>query len=382
MMERFLVPMRRQEWLPPSQVQKKTVFGDPDVRKLWIIKAVLSDGFVKWRGTFEDREDADAFLWAIATGTLDQEPVLWRLPVPMYMPDYGEGALFLYAATITITSGTSQAVPGDWDSSANTVEGIGGGGSGSCGCKQNANRGTGGSGAEYRKIANFTPGGGTFSYVIGAGGAAVARTTAGVTAGNDGADTTFNTTSLIAKRGLAGTILNASTPTAPAGGTGGTGAAGNANGGAGGATGGFNDLTTGAGGAGGPNGAGNAGATGAANNTASNGGSGDAGSGGVAGTGALSASAATATGVAGGNGTEFGGSPNGSGGGGGGAMNTNAGAAVGGDGGSYGAGGGGSNTKGIGANSTSGAGLQGIIYITYTPLATTGGGRNLAMMGM
>jgi len=373
---RLLLPMPRREWMAPSQAERKTVFGHAPVERRWHVSARLHDGHVRWRGTFRDREDADAFLWAAISGTLDHEPALWRLPVPAYCPDYGEAATFLFAATITITSGTSQSRPSDWNNSANTIEAIGGGGSGSCGAKKNGNRGSGGSGAEYRKLTNYSAGG-TFNYTIGAGGTAVSRSTAGVTAGNDGGDTILDTTALIAKKGLGGTILNGSNPTAPAGGTGGTGGSG-FDGGAGGSIG-HNDSNTGGGGAGGPGGAGGAGAATTNNNQATNGGQGGNGSGGSAGTGQVLGTASTATGTAGGNGTDM--TSLGSGGGGGAANNTSSGASQGGNGGSYGGGGGGANTKNAGGNSTSGAGIQGVILMTYTPAVAVFAG-NLPMLGM
>ncbi len=350
--------------MSPSVSERRDAFGRAPIERRWHVWASVA-GLVKWRGAFEDREDADAFLWAAISGSLDWQPDLWRLPVPQYFPDYGEGAQFMFAASITITSSGSQARPSDWNDADNTVEGIGGGGSGACGCKQNSNRATGGSGAEYRKLTNYSAPG-TFNYTIGTGGTAVPRTTLGITAGNDGGDTILDTTALIAKKGLGGTVLNGSAPTPPAGGTGGTGGTGN-DGGGGGSTGSANDCCSGGGGSGGGTGAGNAGATNGSNNTATDGGSGDAGSGGTAGTGSAVNSAGAVTGGNGGNGAELGGSPNGSGGGGGAGMNLGTGTATGGDGGTYGAAGGSSNTKSSGGNSTSGAGQPGIIYMLYTP---------------
>lgn len=354
--------------MPPSLHQPKNRFGHAAVEKRWHVKVRLADGHIRWHGVFEDRDDFDAFLWAIATGSLDQQPDLWRLPIPQYFPDYGEGGLFMFAATIIVTASGSQSVPGDWNNAANTIEGIGGGGSGGAGCKNNGKRATGGSGAEYRKLTNYAAGG-TFTYTIGAGGAAVALTTDTISNGNDGGDTILDTTALIAKKGLAGTAAAGSNPTPPAGGTGGTGGTGN-NGGGGGSTGTANDCASGGGGAGGTTAAGSAGVTNGSNNTATNGGAGGTASGGAAGTGTVLNSASTATGGNGGDGSAFD-ATHGAGGGGGAALNTGTGAAVGGNGGNYGAGGGGSDTKATGGNSTSGAGAGGILFFTYTP--TSGG---------
>ncbi len=365
------MPLSKHEWMPPSLTQPKNVFGHAPVERWWTLKAVLADGFTRWRGVFRDRDDADAFLWAIAGGTLNQEPSLWRLPIPHYCPDFGEGTRFLFAATILITATGSQARPGDWNNSANTVEGLAGAGSGACGFGQSANRGTGGSGAEYRQLTNYAAPG-TLNYTIGAGGTAVFRNTAGISGGVDGADTILDTTALIAKKGLAGTILNAAAPTPPAGGTGGSGGSGN-NGGAGGSTAANNDIATGGGGAGGPNGAGVAGTAAVANNSGTAGGNGDNGSGGAGGAGQSSNTNAQTFGGTGGVGTEFADAATGAGGGGGGNCNPNSGASVqpmGGPGGNYGAAGGAANSKNAGnVSATSGAGIQGVIVIVYTPLA-------------
>jgi hypothetical protein len=232
-------------------------------------------------------------------------------------PDF----LFL-STTIFVVSGTSQTSPADWDNANNTVEGIGGGGGGASGLGSSNNRAAGGGGGEYRKIANFsvaTPGTTNFTYVIGAGGIAVTRTTAGTTAGNNGAQTTFNTSSLIADNGNGGGVAVSSTAAGGVGGSGGTGAADNADGGKGG------DASS----AGGAGGGGAGGATGAGN-PGVDGGPTDGGSG--------TSSTVTITGGTGGN---------------------------------YGGGGGASaSTSSTSVTSTSGAGAQGIIVITYTPVST------------
>lgn len=257
--------------------------------------------------------------------------------------------------TIFIISGTSQTSPADWNNSNNTVEGIGGGGSGGAG-RGTAGRESGGGGAEYRKIANFsvaTPGTTAFNYVIGAGGAAIVQSVNGNTAGNAGTDTTFNTSSLIAKAGSAGAgVGTGAACNGGAGGTGGTGASANADGGRGG------NVTvdagaSGAGGAGGVIGAGSNGVDSAG--TATAGGSGDADFGGPGG---------AATGANGGNGSEWD-ATHGSGGGGGGASAGGAVAATGGTGGNYGGGGGAARTNT--GTATSGAGKQGIIVLSYVP---------------
>lgn len=268
---------------------------------------------------------------------------------------------FIYLSTVIfVVSGTTQTSPADWVNAANTVEGLGGGGSGSGTWTDNvsADKAYGAGGGEYRKIANFsvaTPGTTAFNYVIGAGGSpgGVGSDVSGAQNGTDGTQTTFNTTSLVAKPGLKGG------PAAGAGGTGGTGAAGNANGGAGGGVG-HRGSASGAGGAGGPAGVGGAGTASSATNQGTAGGTGNNGSGGPGGAGNSSGN-----GTAGSAGTNWD-ATHGSGGGGGGGRNSS-GSANGGAGGLYGAGGGGALDTASGA--TGGVGKQGLLILTYTPVA-------------
>lgn len=301
---------------------------------------------------------------------------------------------------IVLTTGTTWTVPSDWNSSNNKIEVIGGGGSGGVSIQISNRTGTGGGGGGYAKATNvsLTPGA-SVTYAIGSGGAAVSRTaSAGNTNGNTGGDTYFcNSTSncasisgtavmVGAKGGSAGAGANSGAPSGGAGGAassakggvgGGTsnpGAPYAYSGGAGGSSGsGFAAQGVGGGGAAGANGNGNAGTSLGAVDAASAGGSGDAGSGGA--------------GAAGGNG--FGGSSDiggnkyvpgvsFSGGGGGGArvQDTNH-TGAGGAGGLYGGGGGGasggSHGGSICASCTiaSGAGAQGIIFISYTTTSDT-----------
>ena len=279
---------------------------------------------------------------------------------------------------IFLTSGSSWTVPSDWNSSNNTIHAIGGGGGGAE--RTSSQHTAGGGGGEYRYITNFsaTPGA-SVSYSIGAAGQSGQPATAG---GN----TTFNTSSLIARGGGGGDI---STP--GAGGSGGTGTGGN-NGGSGGVTT-ANNAGSGGGGAGGPNGVGATGGTtgataGAGGGGANGGATGGAGSGTIGGVGgnnrlgvgggAIATAGASGggggggsrkTGLIGGNGstdaiwTATAGGTAGPGSGGGGGRDQGAG-----NGGSYGGGGG-----GAGSNGTSiGNGAQGIIVIVYTPITTPG----------
>lgn len=384
---RFMMPMRRREWMPPSLFVPKDEFGNDTTRTVYRVRARLHDGHIVWRGMFYDREDFDAFLWAIATGSLRYERELWRLPTPQWSPDIGEELTFDFATVtfLTTTGGATYTSPSDWNNSDNFIEGIGGAGSGGAACGNNSNsHSTGGGGGEYRKIANFTfatPGTTTASYTVGTGGTTVtANGSATVNAsanGNAGADTTWNTTSLVAKAGGAGEASTTSSASlnGGAGGTGGTGAADSGAGGAGGANA-NNGSATGGGGAGGAAGAGNAGVASTTQNQVTNGGSGDAGSGGAAGTG-------SSTGGPGGDGTEWQVSPAYGSGGGGGGGNNATGTRSGGSGGNYGGAGGGCSVYAVTANrnATSGAGRRGLIVVTYTPVTALISG-NLAMMGM
>lgn len=282
------------------------------------------------------------------------------------------------------TTGSSQSwsVPSDWNSSSNTVEGIGCGGSGF-----HSGGGAGGGGAGAYAIAHnvsLTPSG-TATYNIG-------------TAGNN-VDTMFVSTSiLVAKAGTTATSATggaggaaascipttgafsggsgATDPNSQCGGGGG-GAAGpggagkgggsTSSGGAGGGGGGANGGTSSAGSAGssstGGNGGNGSGGSGHGNGSTTTGGAATAatggGGGGGGGGGSPSTGGAGATGVASWTQT-VGGQTAGAGGGGGGSGNGGAGS-LGGVGGLYGGGGGG----GIGSSNAVGA--QGIIVATYTP---------------
>lgn len=334
---RVLPPVADREWRTPSQAQPKDAAGNEN-RTRFRLTARLHDGHVAWRGWFDDRDDADAFLWALAAGTLHIERELWRLPAPWWHPDLGEGLAYNFATVSFLTSptGSNQTynVPSDWNSSNNTVEVIGAGGGGA---KSNTSGGAagGGGGGAYSKQTNIslTPGG-TATYRIGSGGAV--QTSSG-TAGNAGGDTWFN-----------GATLGASSVGAKGGGGGpGTSNGGAASSGVGsvkysGGGGGARSLSgsgggTGGGGAAGLNGNGNTAGAGETDP----GGSGDAGFGGAGG---------NYNSTVGGNGTEW--TTHGSGGGGG-AFRA---------GGNYGGGGGGASSGG-----TSGAGRAGLIVITYTP---------------
>lgn len=342
----ILLPQHSREWRTPSQAQAKDCFGNENATR-FRIRAKLNDGHIVWTGWFDDRDDADAFLYAVALGNLHQERSLWDLPSPSWRPGMGEQLSYEFATLVFLTSptGSNQTYTSlsDWNNSNNTVETLAGGGSGAPG-NGGYGSGAGGGGGGYSKISNFsfaTPGTTTATYQIG-----------GVT-GNSW----FNGATLGASSvgSIGGTTATSNTANGVGSTTSAVGTTKYAGGNGGGFTSGSNFGGGGGGGAAGPSGAGNVGAqepnggtTGAA------GGSADAGSGGAGGT-----PAAGAIGGVGGNGTEWD-SSHGSGGGGAGGGSTSF---AGGAGGNYGgAGGGGGFSAGA-----AGLGIQGIIVLTYTP---------------
>src|SRR3954452_20877814 len=93
---RFLLPVAACEWRTPSRALPKDQFGNEN-RTRFRLRARLDNGRVGWCGWFDDRSDADAFLWAIATDTLRYERELWRLPSPWW--DAGIGPDVAYDFT-------------------------------------------------------------------------------------------------------------------------------------------------------------------------------------------------------------------------------------------------------------------------------------------
>ena len=269
------------------------------------------------------------------------------------------------AKTIFLTTtGSLQtyAVPSEWNNSGNTVICIGGGAGGGYG---GGDYGAGGAGGSYASSSNvsLTPGG-SASYRVGTGGAAVTS----ASAGNPGGDTWFNGTTLAASSvgGQGGAAASSTTggvgSTANSIGTvkkaGGNGGSRSGNGGGGG------------GGAGGANGAGGAGGLGQTNGGGGGGGSGGGGSGTVGGAGSAAGSNvggaggnnAAGTGTPGAGGIQTSGSAGSLGAGGGGQGNS---------GGTTGGAGGAGNdyTATVGGTAGPGAGAQGLIVLQYTPAA-------------
>lgn len=333
---KFLIPLRRAEWCVPSQAQRKTRFGHED-RYTFRIRGRLRDGAVKWQGLFEDREDADAFLFALVTGSLRYERELWELPTPHWRPEFIPlDLVYDFATTVlfTNTATTSWTVPGDYSNvAANKAYCIGGGGNGTNG----NNGGMGGGGGGYAEQTNI-------SLTVGA--------SITIQVGGVATDTWFNGANLAASS---------------CGAQGGTNAPFNNNGAGGGATSvgslknaggnGGNSTSTGSGGgggAGGPNGTGGTAAS-ASGTQGTNGGAGDNAMGGAGGSGG----SANTNGGNGSPGTEIV-SNIGSGGGGGGAGVGPTGSPDGGNAGNYGAAGG-----GYWSNGGQHQGAQGVIAFTY-----------------
>lgn len=338
---RFLIPVAEHEWRSPSQAQWKDQCGNPGVQTRFRARAKTHDGVIVWVGWFDDRADFDAFLWAIACGSLQYERPLWRLPTPMF-PGLDLGLVYDFATVTFLTATTSSTYtkPVDWNNSSNNIQGIGAGGAGA-GSSGSANSGAGGAFARQNNVTlSSNP-----SYRCGA----AAGTTGSGTAPT--ANTFFlDGSTLVAAGGQSASAGVSGGSTANSVGTtkykGGDGNLGGV-------------IGAGAGGAAGPNGAGGNGQDG----NDGTGGAGDAGYGGSGGSGSGAGS-----GDPGGAGSEFD-ATHGSGGGGGG------GTTGGGAGGNYGAGGGGKTSSGSG-----GIGKQGLLVVTYEP--RRGAAFNMPMLGM
>lgn len=369
---RLLLPVPVSEWREPSQ--RSSFLG-----MRFRLTARLHDGHIAWRGWFDDRGDADAFLYALASGSLGVERALWRLPTPHWHPDLNEGVVYEFTSTAYLTTGaTNITAPSDWNSSNNFIHCIASGGSGAGGTNGGAGGGNGGGGGAWSRVDNLsmTPGSTTLYMSIGAGKTGGAQGTGG-TAGDDtwvnkSANSAPGSTSdgALAKGGGAGTVGSGSQPAGGAAASGvgsskqsggsGSNIASSANAGGGG------------GGAGGPNGAGANGS----NASGANGGAGGTGDGGGVAGGAASTSGNA--GNAGSAGTSIDGAK-GPGGGGGGGPNTTG--NVGGAGGNYGGAGGGGGRTGGGTGFAGGNSAQGLVVLIWTP-ATLGLRLNFPMLGM
>lgn len=319
----------QREWREPSLSMPRDFLGNPEWWTRFTVSAATQDGKVFWKGTFESRDDADAFLFAAVKHTLRVERALHDLPRPMWSPGFYPDDLIVwqYATINYFTSGTSTTIPSDWNNSINTITAIGGAGSAGSSTFDGKNwtSANGGGGGACSRISNQ-------SYT-----ASATRTRQIGAADQD----TFlkaddnSTNAILAKGGTA-----------------------YSGGGSGGAAGSGVGTTKFSGGnTGSSSGAQGGGGGGAASYTA-NGNSGSGTGGGNSGSGAGGGS----TGGIGGNGTELG-SSNGAGAGGGGGDG-----AGGGNGGNYGGSGGGA---GAGAGAAGGTSRGGILAMEYTPAAAS-----------
>lgn len=306
---------------------------------------------------------------------------------------------------LTATGAGAWTVPSDWNAANNKVECYGGAGAGTHWIGSAC--GAGGGGGAYAKRANLplTPGA-TVNFVVGVGGV----DSAGAAVSGDGGDTWFNATSMPAPGttgvvgakggggiatgpqptgGIGGLAASSCGDVVHSGGDGGGVAATNGAGGGGGGCagpngpggpGGFNGTSLSGGGGGGGSGGGGSGSgghAGAAGGASTGGGGGNNSAGSGSGAGGVSG----ADGTAGTNGGGGGGSGAGSRQGGAGGAGTDCTDTVGGTAGPGGGSGGSSGTSGLGASgglyggggggagSIGGSGAQGLIVITYTPVA-------------
>ncbi len=193
---KLLLPMKRGEWRTPSHAQSKDRAGNENQTR-FRLTGRLDDGCIAWRGWFDDREDADAFLFAVLTGSIMVDLELWRLPAPNWHPDFGEHLIYDFAAVtfLTTTGAGTYTVPGDWNNLNNKVETVGGAGGGARG-QNGVTFGAGGGGGAYSAVTNLvlTPGASATTNV-GAAGPGGATASSG---GSTGGDTWFNGANLAA----------------------------------------------------------------------------------------------------------------------------------------------------------------------------------------
>ena len=375
---RFLMPVPNKEWKQPSLFVPKDEFGNDTTQTRFRVRARINDGYVKWTGWFDDREDFDAFLWAIINKTLKYERELWRLPTPQWHPDIGEILSYDFATVTFLTTTGANATytsPSDWNNADNEVECIGGGGRGGTIAGGRPISATGGGGGAYASITNFsfaTPGTTTATYNVGGNSTGAGNPTWWNDTVNPGSGTTnakcaaaggsaglTSATGALVGPATGGASANSFGQTRFSGGNGGSATASSIG------------TSTGGGGAAGPNGNGLSSANATSYATTSAGGAGDNGSGGAGG---------GTGGNTGGTGTEYD-ATHGSGGGGGAYTTFTTGNATGGAGGNYGGGSGGAAT-GSGTSATTGVGKQGLIVVTYTPFTSINAFGNSPMLGM
>jgi hypothetical protein len=404
---KILAPLHEHWWREPSRAQFKDDMGNQNCT-MFRLTAVSKTGRVLWRGFYRDRNDFDAVLNAIMFGRIRYERALWCLSEPEWCPDIDADAFYQFHTMVflsaypdevlewvapadfslprtapafvseteylfwsgsptffTATGAGSDTAPSDWNSANNKIEVLGAGGSGGRSQRVDNNDTGGGGGGAYSASTNLSiTGGATCYYSIGSGGPR--KTTNG--AGTAGGDTWFNKSSnaapsatsdgALAKGGAAG-FYNTAPTSGSAGGAAASGVGTTKY--SGGSSGFLNSAQTasGGGGAAGMNGAGNNSPNPSGANAASTGGSADAGFGGAAGSPAGGNNP-------GGNGTEWSSSYGSGGGGAGWCITGETNNQLAGSGGNYGGAGGAScqyNTSG----GQSGAGIQGLLVVTYTP---------------
>lgn len=360
---KLLMPVPEWEWREPSRAVPRDQLGNPVRRTRFVLRGRLNDGFVKWAGVFESRDDADAFLYSLARFVVSGTPIPredWSLPTPAWHPDYGEGLSYDFATETTLTdavgSNGTWNVPVDWNNADNFVDVIGGGGSGGGAGGGDAAAGGGAGGGGWSRKTNLTLSG-TVTYQNGIGPSG----TTGA-AGTDGGDTWFDGTSLAgssvaAKGGTGGGLGSAGTGSGGTGGASASGIGDTRRSGGSGVQGFVIGETSTLGGAGG--GAGGPDANGGNGNSGGDGGDGNGGQPGGGNGGSQN--------NAGGNGSYYG-SGIGPGGGAGRRQSANNGQA----GGNYGGAGSGGARRSTGSNYAGGAGRQGMIFISYTPVAANG----------
>lgn len=395
---KLLMPQRRVDWLPPSANVPKLAPEIDEQRTWWRLIGYTHDGVPKVQCWFADREDADAFSWALVRAqacgdtfprhllklaSVEHLPLQYDLPLPWAWDGPWLDLVYELATVsfLTTTSGSNQTwdVLVDWNSADNSVDVIASGGSG--GARRGANStnqpyaagGGGGGGWSRQTNITLTPSG-TAEYRLEAGGAGRSTFNQNQSLqGNDGGDAWFN-----------GATLGTSSVGAKGGGGGQAGGVSGVSGGAGGAAADGVGSTKTSGGGGGSAGGGTAraggggGAGGATSNGAYGGSSSGAGAGaGNGGDGGSPSGGAGSNGGdfnsgTGGAGTAYQASPaRGSGGGSGGSHRAGSTTSRStGNGGNFGAGSGGAvtqNPSGNTGNANSGAGGPALIVITYTP---------------
>jgi len=373
---KYLTPLHYKQWRPPIWWEGRETGNVLGV--YFIVQAFRSNGEMVWKGWFEDREDADEFMYSVVTANIRQDRYIQRLPQKMPWSEGGIDPTWLYEEGIFYNlvslgaigpSTANWTVPGDCygfrSRAGEFCDVIGPGGGGGAGCSGASAAGGGGGG--WARIYSYAMSPGqAYTYVISAGAAGADvdayNGTSGVGAGAAG--TWFISSGVLyCTGGGGGNYANGQT-TGGAGGGGVAGAIGYT-GGRGGTSANYPYSGGGGGGGGcGPNGNGSQGGDGGGAQyaqTAGGNGNGNQIGGGGAG------------GAAGANGNWYG--PWGPGGGGGGARplsSTVNGRMYGGPGGHYGGGGGGVAGPGgnAGSRAIGGAGGGGLLVYAYEPTAT------------